>query len=695
MILFGDLETYSEKPLNQGTYAYAEACEILLFAYAIDDGPVWVWDLTENRHDGDMPYPLFKALSEADEVVFQNSMFDRTVMRCAANTHPVMRDLAADVPRWRDTMVQALAHSLPGGLEKLCEVLNVEQDKRKLATGKALVQLFCKPRPKTSKLRRATRETHPIEWAQFVEYAAYDIHAMREVRRKCPRWNYRGDELALWHLDQRINDRGVCVDLDLANAAIEATLKEQARLKDTAQEMTAGYVESTTKRDKLLEYLLMEYGVDLPNLQKDTLERRVNDPDLPVELRDLLAVRLMASTASTAKYKTLVRGVSGDGRLRGLLQFDGAARTGRWAGRLFQPQNLPRPDMDQEEIDQCIEALLEGSLDLVASNVMRACANVIRGSLVAPPGKKLVVADLANIEGRMAAWLAGEAWKLQAFRDYDAGTGPDLYKVAYAKAFAILVEAVTKPMRQIGKVMELMLQYEGGVGAFITGAATYGIDLDAMAEAALPCVPSDVLAEAWEFHAWTEKKRRSTFGLAPGTFVACDALKRLWRRAHPAISSYWGDLKETVIRAINRPGESFPARRLSVRREGAWLKIQLPSGRLLCYPSPQADEKGQISYMGVNPYSRKWTRIKTYGGKFFENITQAAARDVLAYGMPLVEAAGYQIVLTVHDEIISEAPDAPEYNAEHLAAIMATVPPWAKGLPLAAAGFESYRYRKE
>ncbi|SDH41738.1 DNA polymerase I [Propionivibrio dicarboxylicus] len=693
MIFFGDLETFCEKPLKHGTFQYAEACEVMLFSFAIDDGPVKVLDFTD--YDAALAWEIEEALLEADEIVFQNSMFDRTVFRLSKNSLPVMREVGEQVERWRDTMVQALTHSLPGGLEKLGDVLKVEQDQRKLKIGKELVRLFCMPRPKNMKLRRATRQTHPVEWAQFVEYAGNDILAMRSIYKKCPKWNYCGTELAYWHLDQHINDRGVCVDLDLAKAAIGAVKIEQARLKEMGQEATAGWLESLTKRDKLLEYILMEHGINLPDLRKDTLERRIEDPDLPIELRNLLALRLMATTTSTSKYNAVVRGVSSDGRLRGLLQFAGANRTARWAGRLFQPQNLPRPDMDQDEIEQCIDAIKDGGIDLISDNVMRACSNAIRGVITAPPGKKLVVGDLANIEGRMAAWLASEDWKLQAFRDYDAGTGPDLYKVAYAKAFAILVDLVTKPQRQIGKVMELMLQYEGGVGAFITGAATYGIDLDEMATAALPNVPADVLKESTEFYDWTVKKKRSTFGLSRDTFIACDALKRLWRYAHPAISSYWGELKEKVTAAINKPGETFIARRLKIRRDGAWLKIRLPSGRFLCYPSPQVDDKGQISYMGVNQYSRQWSRIKTYGGKIFENITQAAARDALAYNMPAIEEDGFEIILTVHDEDITEAPDTPDYSVDRLCALMATVPHWAEGLPLSSAGFEGYRYRKD
>ncbi len=398
-----------------------------------------------------------------------------------------------------------------------------------------------------------------------------------------------------------------------------------------------------------------------------------------------------------------MRGVSSDGRLRGLLQFAGASRTARWAGRLFQPQNLARvPKYLQKQWEFAADAIKCGAVELIYPNTMEVLGSLVRGAIIAPPGKKLVVGDLANIEGRMAAWLAGEDWKLDKFREYDAGTGHDLYAVAYAAAFNITPDEVMRNkehgdglMRQIGKVMELMLQYEGGVGAFLTGAATYGIDLDAMAEAALPMVPADVFVETCGFYDWTVKKKRATFGLPRDTFIACDALKRLWRYAHPAISSYWGELKDAATNAINCPCQWFPCRRVSFRRDGAWLKCRLPSGRFLCYPSPQVDEKGRISYMGVNQYSRQWSRIYTYGGKMFENITQAASRDVLAANMPMIDADGYEIVLSVHDELITEAPDTDDYSVDGLCGLMSTVPDWAEGLPLASAGFEGYRYKKD
>ncbi|ATY01424.1 DNA polymerase [Klebsiella aerogenes] len=684
-ILWGDLETYCEIPINNGTHAYAEGVEVMLFAWAIGDEPVSVWDLTAGEP---IPSRLRKAIADPNTILFfHNSHFDRTVLRHA------MPELAPPVERWRDTMVQALAHSLPGALGALCEVLGVPQDKAKDKEGKSLIQLFCKPRPKNSKLRRATSKTHPVEWQRFVAYAGLDIEAMREVYKRLPKWNYQGTELALWHRDQRINDRGVCMDVQLAQAAIEAVDLEQKRLAKRTQVMTDGEVQAATQRDAMIKHIVESYGVELPDMQRSTLERRIADPDLPSAVKELLAIRLQASTTSTSKYKSLMKGISSDGRLRGTLQFCGASRTGRWAGRLFQPQNLPRPTLEQERIDEGIDALKSGCADLLFDNVMELTSSALRGCIMAPAGKKLVVSDLSNIEGRKLAWLAGEQWKLAAFRQYDEGTGPDLYKLAYAKAFNITPEEVTKYQRQIGKVMELGLGFGGGVAAFLTFALVYGLDLEELATAAMPNVQRDVQREA---KSWYDEsvKRKATYGLSERVFIACDSLKRLWRRAHPETCDFWYQLERTVRAAIATPKKTLYCGYLKVRRDGAWLRIQLPSGRALCYPSPSI-EKGNITYMGINSYSRKWQRLKTYGGKLVENVTQAAARDVLAGNMPLIENAGYNIVLTVHDEVICEAPDTDDYTDAALSSLLSTNPEWAPDIPLNAGGFEAYHYRKD
>lgn len=699
--LWGDFETYSDVPIERGTYAYAEGAEITIFTWAIDDGPVRAWDLTT---DAPIPPELDRALAdESVEIVFHNSFFDRTMLRHAKRDPRLASAYAhaLEPDRWYDTMVQAMTHGLPGSLMDLCDILQVPTDKAKDRDGKRLIHLLTKPQKGGE---RNTRLTHPEEWARFVEYAILDVEAMREAYKRLPQWNYRGRELDLWRLDQRINDRGFHVDLDLAEAAVKAIEQEQAALRKQTVALTDGEVSSATRRDLMLKHVLAEYGVELPDMTKATLERRVNDPDLPWALRELLAVRLEVATTSASKYKTLRKSVAKTGRLHGTLQFSGAQRTRRWSGRMFQPQNMSRPTMKPEQIELDIVAFKAGMADLVCKSVMESASNAVRGCIVARPRRKLVAADLANIEGRKLAWLSGEQWKLNAFRAYDTiigydakgkavRAGPDLYNVAYARAFAIDVEDVTSEQRQIGKVMELALGYEGGVGAFLTFALLYRIDLSELADKALPTIPKETLIEAAAAWEWAVRKRK-TYGLEQREYVACDALKRLWRGAHPGTAKLWKDMKEAAINATLNPGMRYTAGPFLVQRDGTWLRVRLPSGNYLCYPQPSVDDSGQLSYAGVNQYSRKWGRIKTYGGKLVENATQSMARDVLAWNMPAVEAAGYEIVLSVHDELITEAPDTPEFTHERLAELMSVVPSWAKGLPLAAAGFEAYRYRK-
>lgn len=739
---FHDLETRSPVPIKHGTHRYAEQAEVLLWAFADGDGPVSVWDVLGEP----MPEALTEILLDDDALVwFHNGgQFDFVVLEHA------MPELAAMIPwvRRRDTMVQAYCHGLPGKLDLLGEVLSLKEDKRKMRTGQALMRFFCIPDKETGGYNQPTE--HPEKWADFKAYAGRDIDAMREVHRKVPKWNYRTGhpELVLWYLDMKINFRGVAVDSTLATAAVRAAKASLKELSDETVEITDGAVGSATQRDVLLKYILEDHGVHLPDMKADTLERRLNDQSLPQAVRDLLAIRLQASMNSASKYTALLNGVSRDGRLRGLAQFCGASRTGRWAHRMFQPGNLMRPPIEviadwhriekhevKDEhihafINTGIDAMLVGAEGLIFSNVRALAGAAVRGAIIAPPGRKLVVADLANIEGRFAAWLAGEDWKLQAFRDYDTiigvdekgkaiRKGPDLYVLAYAKSFNAAIESVNKEMRQIGKVQELMFQYQGGVGAWLTGAATYGIDLGAMTEAVWDVLPEGVKEEARSFLHWLyseheqkateqlqkgkdpgdvalwldEKKLKTRFGLPEKTFIACDAIKRLWRAAHPKISSYWKELENTVKAAIYSPGVTLVCRRLKIRRDGSWLRIALPSGRALCYPFPQV--KGdKIVFQGINPYTRQWGDVHTYGGKLFENVTQAGSRDILAANMPAIEDSGYAIAFSVHDELVTETPDTDDFNAGDLAERMAVNPPWADGLPLAAAGFETKRYFK-
>ena len=686
-VLYADTETFSSIPIKNGHYKYSEDVEIMLFAYAFNDEDVRVVDLTAGET---LPDKVVEALTNPYYTkVFHNSGFDRTVIRAGL-------DIDIPVSQIHDTMIQALAHGLPGALGTLCEVMSVPLEDAKQATGKNLINLFCSPCPKNWKIDRATKETHPEEWDAFVEYADRDIRAMRVLHKKLPIWNYSGFERELWELDQKINDRGFAVDVDLADAAIDTIRVRQKILSKRTYNMTLGDVERTTQRDKLIDHIAKYYGIDFDNLRKATVEKALDDPDIPQPLKELLVVRLQASTTSTSKYAALIRSACRDGRLRGTLQFDGASRTRRWAGRLFQPQNLPRPTHDQDEIDFAIEAIKLRCLAILEpEDVMGLVSSSVRGCIIPTEGKKLVVSDLSNIEGRKGAWFANEDWKLDAFAAYDLGTGHDLYKLAYAKAFGIAPEDVTKDQRQIGKVLELSMQYGGGVGAFLTFAVAYGIDLDELGALVWPNVSTRIRQEAEDFYYWQKKQRRNMFGLTKETFMACDALKRLWREAHPNITSLWKELEEAARSAILQPGRVFTARRVKFIRKGAWLRCILPSGAALCYPSPRVGDQGEISYMGMCQYTRKWKRLKTYGGKLLENICQSSARDVMAWRMPAIEAAGYEILLTVHDELITEADDYPEYNEKTLSELLSEQPVWCRDLPLAASGFEGYRYRKD
>lgn len=653
MILFADSETFSSVPIRNGVSAYAAAedFEVMILQYAVDDGPVTVLDLTA----GDRPDEFLRLVPQAEKIVFHNSFFDRTVLREDGI-------VTLKPEQIHDTMVNALCHGLPGGLDKLCTIFKVPTDLAKDKRGKELIQLFCKPRPKNMKLRRATRDTHPAEWQQFLDYAGSDILAMRDVYRKMPRWSFFDNptEFEIWCIDQRANDRGFQVDMDFARAAVEAVTEEKLRLKERASEMTNGDVESATKRDQVLRWALEQHGVKLPDLKAGTIERRLEDDSIPEPLKDLLRVRLSAAGAATAKYKKVLEVVSPDGRIRGGLQFSGAARTQRWSGRLFQPQNLVRPP-EGFDVNGLILATLRGwdTLVLISADINAELAYACRGLIIAAKGRKLVTSDLKNIEGRVLAWLSNETWKLDYFRDFDEGKAADLYKVTYSRCFDVPLEDVTKEQRQSGKVAELACGYQGAVGAFSSMAMSLGIE----------DFPEEQIVR----------------------------VVKAYRAANENIRTFWKDLEDACREAILNPGLEVHCRRVSFIKQGAWLRIKLPGGGSLSYARPKVGDDGKtITYWGLNSYTRRWEEIATYGGKLAENITQRVARDIIAYALPSVEAAGFLLVLTVHDEVITEAPDDPSYSVELLNSLLCAARDWPgfDELPLAAEGFEAYRYRK-
>ena len=686
--LWIDTETRSSVPIKQGHARYATDVEIIMVQFAVDDGPLMVVDMTDLDNYQFEFETLKEAVSEAKEIWAQEAGFDRTML----NIQPWWQALNVGLERWRCTAALARMHGLPGGLDKQCGIFKIGVEESKLASGKDLIQLFCVPKADGT---YNTRHSHPREWKEFLTYGGQDVIAMRACYRKLPKWNSTPRMWKIWHLDQKMNDRGVAMDLKLCAGAVKATLAAKKRFADRTDEMTLGIVESTTQRDRLLKYM-QDYGVDLPDLRADTVERRLEDESLPEHIKELLRIRQQASKASTAKYQRALNQHVG-GRLRNLLLFCGAARTGRWAGRTLQPQNLPRPKHKKWEIANAIIAFQNDAIELLDDeDVLGLASSCLRGMIVADKGRRLVVADLANIEGRDMAWIAGEEWKIKAFEAFDRKEGPDLYKLSYARAFNIDPNEIDDedPRRQIGKVMELALQYYGGVGAFCAMAETYGLDLDALAQAAWNVIPERVKAKALENWAKAGKRKR-TYGLEQRTWVVCESLVLLWRAAHPAIVKFWYNLEEAVktcVRVENRP---IRVARVVIDRRGNWLRVKLPSGRFLCYPAPRVDdEKNETSFIGINPYTRQWGRIKTYSGKLAENIIQGNSADVIMDGLVAAEEADYNPVLSVHDEIIAEPLDDDRFNDKDLSRIMVSSSPWAVGLPLAAKGFTDYRYRK-
>lgn len=687
MKLWIDLETRSPIPIKRGVALYATKARILTAQWAIDDGTPTIADL-HVRADQFLALPdaLLDAAVMADELWAHGAEFEQQILAACA---PEWRALDLDATKWRCTMALARMHGLPGGLDKLSAIFKLGLE-GKDERGKELIYLFCIPRKDGL---YNDKHSHPKQWAEFLAYGLQDVPAMRAVHRKTPKWNATPRMWRVWHLDQKMNARGVAADLKLSEGAILATERAKKRLKDKTTDMTLGAVESTTQRNRLLAYLA-EYGVDLPDLTADTVERRLEDENLPEHVKELLRIRQQASKASTAKYKRVIA-QHVRGRLRNLLVFCGANRTGRFAGRTIQPQNFPRPKHKRWQIEQAIVAFQHDAADLYdPEDVLGLASSCLRGIIVSEPGNRLIAADLANIEGRDMAFIAGEDWKLEAFAAYDRKEGPDLYKVSYARAMGISPDDVGDDSweRQIGKVMELALQYYGGVGAFCSMAETYGLRLEELADRGWPIIPAEYKTRARQAYE-KAKKRRRTYGLEERVWLTCEALVLMWRDAHPAIVAFWSELELAVKMAIKNPGKQYRAGRVTIDRVANWMRIRLPSGRYLNYPAPRTDDFS-LSFVGVDAYTKQWQRISTYSGKLAENIVQGSSADVLMDGLLAADDAGYEPVLSVHDEIICEPPDDDAFDDKGLSHLMVSSSPWAVGMPLAAKGFTGHRYHK-
>ena len=681
MKLWIDIETRGPN-FSQGLAKYALTAEVITVQWAIDDGPVFVEDLAAQIH---ISLTLYTAVCEVDEIWAHEAGFDRTILE-TTDWWP-----KAALEKWRCTAALARMHGLPSGLDKLCQIFKVKDNEAKHTEGKSLIQLFCKPR---SDGGYNDRHSHPIEWEKFLGYGGSDISAMRAVWRSCPKWNATPRLWAGWHLNGRMNMRGVGVDLELCQGAKELTEIAKKRMGDRTEELSLGEVERTTQVARLRAFCA-EYGVHLPDLTADTVERRLEDESLPENIKELLRVRQQASKSSSAKYSRALN-QQVNGRLRNLLIFCGAARTGRWAGRTFQPHNLPRPKHPQWEIDLAINLFHRRAVDLWnPDDTLGLASSCLRGIIVAGRDHKLVTSDLKNIEGRIIAWVAGEEWKLEAFKAYDAGTGPDLYKVAYGRPFGVDPNTIGDDdwRRQIGKVMELALQYYGGVGAFCSMAETYGLRLEDLGKSAWPIISADYKQAskiAWE----KAVKRERTYGLDERIWMTCHALVLMWRAAHPAICLFWAQLDQACQMALKVKGKSYEVGRfINVDRVGNWLRIKLPSGRYLSYPGARGDDWSS-SFLGVDSYTKQWQRIPTYSGKRAQNIAEGIGADILLDGLQAADAAGYNPILSVHDEAITEPPDEERFTVDHLSQLMVESSLWADGIPLAAKGFTSARYRK-
>ena len=746
--LYLDFETFSEADLKKaGSYAYAEhpSTEVLICTYAFDDEPVQVWDCTDG---GDMPGDLHRALrrlvkpnSRIKMVWHNGSMFDRLIMKhCWGFDIPVSNTI--------DTMIWAFRHALPGSLDALCEVLGVSADNAKDKRGKALIQRFSKPTPKNYKIRRYTAETHPDEWALFIKYAVSDITAMREVFHKLPRWGNSDFEDRVLELDQLINDRGFKVDVALAEAAIEAVEKHKAQLQEEAQRKYGG---SLTGNDFLPILRELAPAHRIHNAQKSTLNDLLADDDLPDDARTIIEMRLGAASTASTKYNPLLLGRSSDDRRRGCIQYGGAKRTLRFAGKGFQPQNLARGyyhddpknkkkkvryDWMSEKDWWRVTHPLSYGIDLLFKgrahrrfDVAKLTASTVRSCIIPEKGHKFVVADYSNVEGRGLAWLAGEETALDTFR-----AGLDIYCVTAGKMFGMDPDYILESrsdLRQIGKACELGLGYAGGVGAFVQFAKNLGLNLVDMAKTMDGTFPDHIWAATARGYEWAriqeakrpprpgEKDDRPSYILDKKVWRTCDAIKRMWRESHPETVAFWRDIEDAAMAAIRNPGKEFTAGPRGVKFSrnvetdnngnkvaGWWLRMTLPSGRVMSYPgvglsvSKETDEDGKVStnvrikYQGENQLTRQWGFQYTYSGKLVENCTQALCRDLLANALLNVEANGYPIVLHVHDEIICETPDLPEYNVAELERLMCELPEWAEGFPLVAEGAELKRYAK-
>lgn len=651
-----DIETYSSVDIKEaGVYAYCDApdFEILLIGYKFDDDEdVTVIDMTDLEIvDIEMLYPeFFKALKNPNTLkTAYNANFERV---CLSKYFGYMPP-----EQWRCTMVHASMLGLPRSLADVGAALELPQDKQKDKIGKSLIDYFCKPCKPTKKNGGRTRNLpkHDEEkWELFKEYNKQDVVAEQAILDKIKIYPVPNREWELWQFDQRMNDRGIGLDMDFVAGIIQYDTKNQAELAEEAKSLTG--LKNPNSPAQLKKWLTERLGFEVNSLTKDSVKELIESID-DVTAKRVLEIRQAMSKTSTAKYTAMKKAVCSDCRLRGILQFYGANRTGRWAGRIVQVHNLPQnkiPDIDLARelvADKNFEAveLLFGETPFVFSQLVRT-------AFIPSPGCRFVVSDFSAIEARVISWLAGEEWRLEVFR-----THGKIYEASASQMFNVPIEQIGKgsSLRQKGKVAELALGYQGSVGALmVMGALDMGI-------------PQDELP----------------------------LLVNQWREANRRIVKLWYTVEAAAKTAINERRTVKIQHGLEFSYVNKILFIRLPSGRKLAYydASIEPNRKGmdQIHYAGVESNSKRWGRLETYGGKLTENIVQAVARDCLAEAMMRVDKAGYKIAMHIHDEIVCDVPIDDKEAPDKITEIMSKDIDWAPGLPLKGDTFETAFYKKD
>lgn len=643
-VLSLDIETYSDVDLlKSGVYRYVDSpqFEVLLVAYAIDDGPVTIVDIACGE---ELPIPIREMLG--DEAVIKsafNANFERV---CLSKWFQESYSPSS----WQCTAVQAASLALPQTLALVGRTLNISH--QKLEEGKDLIRTFCVPcRPtKANGMRERNHPHHlPDLWQDFKAYCQRDVEAERDIREKLSRFPLSQLEQAYYALDQTINDRGVRVDRELVNQAIACDLAYKDQVTTRAYELSG--LENPNSVAQVKEWLETR-GVFMDSLNKKSIQTQMKEED--GEVLEMLKLRLLLSKTSVKKYQAIERCVTHAGRVHGLLQFYGANRTGRWAGRLVQVQNLPQNKLaDLALARSLVKAGQFETLDLLYENVPNVLSELIRTAFIPKEGHQFVVADYAAIEARVLAWLSGEDWRLQVFEE-----GGDIYCASASAMFGIPVEkhGLNSHLRQKGKIAELALGYGGSVGALTAmGALDMGMEEDEL-----------------------------------------QPLVTQWRQANPHIVAFWWAIDQAA-KEVLKTKQSQHLYGLTFSYESGIFFITLPSGRRLSYVKPRLEMnafgKLGMTYEGIGE-NKKWTRIDTYGPKLVENIVQAIARDLLAHGMLVLDQAGFSIVLHVHDEAVVEVPTE-TVDVQEVCDLLATKPKWAEGLPLRADGYACDFYQKD